>query len=927
MSLRSLVDSIFARLRSWLRAVTRRDSVEEEMAAELACHLECLTADLVHAGMTPQEAERQARLQLGTALTHKEGMRASLGLRWWDELRADVRFGMRMLRKNPGFTVVAVSSLALAIGANTTIFSAAKQVLYDRLGVSHPEQLRILGWMGDDKVAVHHYEGIYTDGYAGMKSIGFSYPAYLHLKQHNSTLDDLFAFENIPFKAVVRGKEEVVDTELVTGNFYSVLGVKPQLGRGIQPSDDQAPGASPVVVISDELWDRDFGRSPAVLGQTIKLGVGQGNVMMTIVGVNPPGFTGATNTLHSPELFAPMSETSLLRAVAKETVAPDRYKAPGGWFYSVMGRMKPGVTEDQVRAQLDVELAAAVRETMPVKANETMPRLAMVDGSRGYWGMANQLKDPIHVLLVLVILVLLLACATIANLLLARGAERRREMSVRLALGAGRGRVLRQMLTESLLLASMGGAGGLLLGYLGRNLIPILFLPHQQSVLKIHFDWGIFAFVAVVTLMTGLLFGLAPAWSAAQAEVGGNLKDSEQTTTRRRKGLGGKALVSVQIALSTLLVIGAGMFLRTLLGLSSTDPGFRVDHLLVVSIGVPQDHYLPAGDVPAYQRLEQVIAAVPGVESASAARVTYISGATNTTQNMVIDEESGDPSKGQGEHWNLVGNDFFKTMGIPLIAGRAFGPQDTVDSTPVAIVNQSLARSRFPGTNPIGRLFTTEDPSKNKWVRIVGICADTRYENLREAPTPQVIFDYAQATFTGGMTYAIRTHLQPVSLLPVLRKMAKTVDSEAAVSDIQTQQEVINETMHSEIAFASLTSGFGVLALGLACVGIYGVMAYSVANRRNEIGIRLALGAQPEQVRGMILRESGRLALVGIVAGVLAALFLMRMVAWMLYGIHSYDPVTLAAAVLLLLLVALGASWIPARRASSVQPMEALRHE
>lgn len=912
--MRSLVDGIFARLRSWLRAVTRRDSVEEEMAAELACHLECLTADLVHAGMTPQEAARQARLQLGTALTHKEGMRASLGLRWWDELRADVRFGMRMLRKSPGFTVVAVSSLALAIGANTTIFSAAKQVLYDRLGVSHPEQLRILGWMGDDKVAVHMYESAYSDSYAGMKSTDFSYPAYLHLKQHNRTLDDLFAFERTWFKAVVRGKEENLDSEAVTGNYYSVLGVKPQLGRGIQPSDDQTTGASPVVVISDELWDRDFGRSPAVLGQTIKIRVNQSSVMMMIVGVNPPGFTGAATTLHSPELFIPMSENSLT-------------KRPGAWFYSVMGRMKPGVTEDQVRAQFDVELAAAVRETMPVKANETMPRLAMVDGSRGYWGLANQLKDPIHVLLVLVILVLLLACANIANLLLARGAERRREMSVRLALGAGRGRVLRQMLTESLLLASMGGAGGLLLGYLGRNLIPILFLGHQQSVLKIHFDWGIFAFVAVVTLMTGLLFGLAPAWSAAQAEVGGNLKDSEQTTTRRRKGLGGKALVSVQIALSTLLVIGAGMFLRTLLGLSSTDPGFRVDHLLVVSIGVPQSHYLPAGDVPAYQRLEQVIAAVPGVESASAARVTYISGATNTTQNMVIDEESGDPSKGQGEHWNLVGNDFFKTMGIPLIAGRAFGPQDTVDSTPVAIVNQSLARSRFPGTNPIGRLFTTEDPSKNKWVRIVGICADTRYENLREAPTPQVIFDYAQATFTGGMTYAIRTHLQPVSLLPVLRKMAKTVDSEAAVSDIQTQQEVINETMHSEIAFASLTSGFGVLALGLACVGIYGVMAYSVANRRNEIGIRLALGAQPEQVRGMILRESGRLALVGIVAGVVAALFLMRMVAWMLYGIHSYDPVTLAAAVLLLLLVALGASWIPARRASSVQPMEALRHE
>jgi predicted permease len=422
--------------------------------------------------------------------------------------------------------------------------------------------------------------------------------------------------------------------------------------------------------------------------------------------------------------------------------------------------------------------------------------------------------------------------------------------------------------------------------------------------------------------------------AAARAEVTHGLKESAQTTTRRRKGMGGKALVGFQIALSTLLVIGAGLFLRTLAVLSKVDVGFRTDHLLLVEINPPVKVYPPGKDVLLHQKLEQAFAAVPGVDSAVASWNAYLSDDRDSTD-FLPQGVSYDRSKNLAEYYNSVGTRFFETLRIPIIAGRAFREQDTATSQKVAVINQSLARLRFPGQNPIGKLFSTSShdadgrasTTGDEWIQIVGVCADTRYANLRDEPPAQFILPYVQQTQVGGMTYEIRTRINPDAILPALRRVVQQADPDLPLVNVRTEDEQIEADLQQERVFVTLTSGFGVLALALACVGIYGIMAYSVANRRNEIGIRMALGAQPGQVRGMILRESGLLAIAGIVAGVGAALTLTRMVKSMLYGIQPYDPLTLAGGVSILLVVALAASWIPARRAAGVQPMEALRHE
>jgi predicted permease len=537
------------------------------------------------------------------------------------------------------------------------------------------------------------------------------------------------------------------------------------------------------------------------------------------------------------------------------------------------------------------------------------------------------------VLMALTGFVLLLACANIANLMLARGAQRQREMSVRLALGASRGRILRQLLTESLLLAMIGGVGGLVLGYLGRNAIPrLLTNPWEASSFEVHFDWGVFGFSAAVTIVTGILFGMAPAWLAARAEVSSSLKESAQTATRRRKSLGGKSIVAFQIALSTLLVVGAGLFLRTLFALDSIDVGFRTDHLILFEVAPPALRYAKGKDVQLHQRLEQAFAALPGVENVAPSWMPYI--ADSMLNDVFIPE--GLPDKGDhsgAEDMNLTGITFFQAMGIPIVSGRGFGPQDTATSQRVAIINESLAKKRFPNMNAVGMRFRTAvdvrsaDPGTMPLVTVVGVCADTRYATLRDPAPPQFFMPYVQQPQLGGMTYAIRTRLSPGQLAPALRRVVQQEDRDLPIIDVRTQQEQIDATLQMERVFATLTSGFGLLALALACVGIYGIMAYTVAQRTNEIGIRLALGAQPGQVRGMILRESTWLAVAGIVAGTGAALGLTRLVKSMLYGIQPWDPATITGGVLILFSVALAASWIPARRAASVQPMEALRHE
>jgi predicted permease len=561
-----------------------------------------------------------------------------------------------------------------------------------------------------------------------------------------------------------------------------------------------------------------------------------------------------------------------------------------------------------------------------VKSGETLPRLELVDGSRGLHMSASFLSRPFYVLFVLTALLLLLACVNVANLLLARGAQRQREIGVRMAMGAARLRVVRQLFTESLLLAVLGGAGGLILSAAGRNLLPRLLMnPWEHSDVPIPFDWRVFAFTGLVTLSTALLFGLLPAWFGARSEVSSQLKESSRQATRRRKIWSGKGLVALQIALSTILVIGAGIFLRTVMQLSSVDLGFQPDHVLLFDISPPQKRYSGGKDVLLHKQLEQKIAELPGVESVAPAQMPLAAGSMSNSD--FLPEGRPAPSNGHtAEDINVVGRDYFHTMRIPIVAGRAFNAQDTAASLKVALINQALALKDFPNVNPIGKRFRTDSP-KNAWITIVGICADTRYAGLRDAPPPVFYLPYVQQPEVGGMTYQIRTHLTAAALVPRLRHIVQQADPDLPMIDIRTEREQMDANMQTELALAAMTSVFGVLALVLATVGIYGIMAYTVAQRTNEIGIRLALGALPRQVRQMILRESSWVTVGGVAAGLAGALMLTRLVKSMLYGIAPYDPVTLGGAVLLLLGVALAASWIPARRAAGVDPMQALRHE
>ena len=754
IGLRSLIDSMKTRTGSWMRAMTGRERLEAEMTEELANHVESLAADLMREGYSPEEAARRARIALGPAVMHKEGMRASLGLQWADELRADLRYALRMLGKSPGFTAVAALSLALAIGANTTIFSVAKQLLYERLDVPRAADLRLLSWIGTkDHVAVHHIHGDYYQQPGGMvTSSVFSYPGYQQLRSQSNVLGDLFAFKNTYMNVTIRMQAERVQVEMVSGNYYAVLGVRPQLGRLIQASDDAAPGQGAVVVISDELWDRAYNRSPAVLGETIKVN----DAPLTIIGVNPRGFTGAKNVQRSAELFIPIAMQPL---VQPRSGGGSYLNNPEQWWVNVMGRAQPGVSDTAAQAVLDGKLSGIVRATMTVRAGDDLPRVQVKDGSRGLFEQGQFFAKPMAVLMTLVGMVLLLACANVANLMLARGAQRQREMSVRLALGAGRGRILRQMLVESLLLAGMGGAGGLLMAYLGRNVIPAMTATAWDGAnFHVHFDWRVFAFTAMVTMATGLLFGLAPALAATRVEVTHGLKEAAQTTTRQRKGMGSKTLVGFQIALSTLLVIGAGLFLRTLAGLTNVPVGFRTDHLILSEIDSPENRYPAGKDIQLHERLERALAAVPGVDAVSPAANSYLSNDLSATD-FLPEGESYDKSKPQEEDYNVVGDNFFETMGIPIIAGRGLSAQDTQSSLKVAVINQSLARKRFPGQNPIGKRFSINGHDSDghggqlaaDWIEIVGVCGDTRYANLREPPPPQFFLPYVQQTEVGGM--------------------------------------------------------------------------------------------------------------------------------------------------------------------------------
>ena len=666
---------------------------DRRLLEEMEEHLSRQTEDNIRSGMTPAEARCQAILKFGAVEAIREQYHAEKSLPFFESVVNDVRYSSRILRKSWGFTFIAAISLALAIGANTTIFSVIKRLLLDRLDVPHAEQLRLLHWRGDRHTAVTNLWGLSDNLPDGIAAASFSYPVFEHLRRDNHVLEDLFAFKDVGrVNATIDGNAQILQGELVSGNFFDQLHVVPQLGRPILPSDDLM-GAPSVALISAELWGRAFGSSPLVLGRTIKVNM----VPVTIIGVVPPGFTGAKSVQSSPDLFLPLSSQPLIAPRGKNGSLLGA-SSPQVWWLNIMGRTRAGVSDATAQASLDVSLSAAVRSTLHLDANTTIPRLDLVDGSRGLYLSEQIFEKPLEVLMAVVALVLLLACSNIASLLFARSMARQREVGVRLALGAGRARVLRGVLTESVLLSILGGTLGVGLAYVGCRVLPILTAnPWETSQFELPIDWAVLAFTASVTLFSGLLFGIVPAWIATRSEGGACLKGTAQTITRRRKGLGGKMIVSFQIMLSTLLVAAALLFGGTLFNLAHVNPGFRTDHLVVFAIQQPESRYPAPKDLELHHQIEERLRTLPGVKGVTLSEVGYISDSMENS-NFLPEGQLPDPDKDQSAWNNAVGAGFFHTMGIPILAGRDFTENDTARAPKVGILSESLARKAFPGT-------------------------------------------------------------------------------------------------------------------------------------------------------------------------------------------------------------------------------------
>jgi predicted permease len=912
---------------NWLKGAFTRSRRYDELSATIREHLDEKIADLMDRGMMREEAERSARREFGNVTLIEERSREVWQWPTLESMWADVRYALRLLRKSPGFTAVAVGSLAMAIGANTTIFSVMKHVLLDRLEVPHPEQLRLLHWHGDKNAAVNNMWGIPDPGSGGKAAASFSWPAYEQLRRDNRVLEDLFAFKDVGrMNATIEGNAQILQGELVSGNFFDQLRVQPQLGRPIQASDDRV-GAPAVALISAGLWTRAFGSSPAVVGQTIKVNM----VPVTIIGVAPPGFTGAKSVQTSPDLFLPLSTQPLVEPRGKHGSLLGM-ASPEVWWLNIMGRAKPGVSNSAAQAALDASLSALVRASLEPSTNMTIPRLDVEDGSRGLFLSKQMFAKPVGVLMAVVALVLLLACSNIASLLLARSRARQREIGVRLAIGAGRTRVLRGVLTESLLLSALGGVLGAALALAGCRVLPTLLAnPWETAAFAMPLDWIVLLFTAGVTIASGLLFGIVPAWMATRGDVANSLKLTTRSSTRRRSGLGGKAIVGFQVMLSTLLVAGAFLFVGTLFNLAHVNPGFRTDHMVIFAIQQPESRYPSPKDLDLHHRIEERLRALPGVGAVSLSEVAYISDGMENA-NFLPEGERPDPDKEQSAWNNAVGAGFFHTMGIPILAGRDFNTDDTATAPKVGILSESLARKAFPGQNPIGKHFLAHfHPAEGKpgdLIEVVGVCGDTLYWSLKDDPGGMFYQPYLQTpNLDFGATYEIRTSLSPEAIAPSLRKVVQAIDPDLPLEDIRTQQEQMDASMQQERIIAALTASFGVLSLLLACVGVYGVMAYSVAQRTGEIGIRLALGALPRQVLAMVLREATWISLAGIACGVGVSVFAAGLVKSLLYGLQPNDPLVFAGSALLLGLVGLAASWIPARRAAAVEPMQALRNE
>jgi putative ABC transport system permease protein len=883
---------LWQEIRFIVRRIIHRRRAERELDEEIRAHLEMEIERNIADGMSPEDARLAARRSFGSVALSKEDSRAMWGLGSLEILWQDLRYGVRMLLKNPGFTTIAVLTLALGIGANTAIFTLLDKVLIRPLPVDQPQQLVT-----------------FVEDAGGAPGI-FSYPLYTELRDRNDVLSGVVAYEQGPFSLSDGNATERVIGQIVSGNYFGALGVRPALGRFFLPEEDRSPGTHPVIVISHGLWRRRFGADPAVLGKTVSVN----GYPFTVVGVAPPEFTGTTlgavNDLYVPIMMQAQT------GPGRNGVLNNRN---WGWL-SLIGRLKPNVSREQAQAALATPVEDA-NKTFPGNPDKDADRMGdptkvfLMDGSRGHTDRVKDLSLPLKLLMGVVGFILLIACANVANLLLARASARRKEIAVRLAVGASRFRILRQLLTESTILAALGGGAGLLVAYWFTGLL----LGFQQQSNKVprsldgSLDGRALGFTLGLSLLTGIVFGLAPALQASKPDHVAALKEDTPGLNGRARWLSLRNLLVVtQVALSLVVLIGAGLCLKSLRALQAINPGFEPARVVTASFDLGQNRYSEERGRQFISLLSERVVALPGVESVSFARIVAFSDVP------WIGPANIEGAKQQRANLNFISPNYFQTLGIPLVRGREFTSQDAASAPLVFIVNEAAARRYWPGQEAIGKRLNGGE--------VVGVVRNSKERGLTADASPTIYKPLLQ-NYQSPLTLHVRTAMEGQPLLDALRREVRSLDGTLPVYDIGTLAQQKDGSLYTERLAAALLTLFGLLALSLAAVGIYGVLSYAVTERTREMGVRLALGARPRDLLKLVVGQGLTLTLIGLVIGVGASFALTRLIAKLLFGVSPTDPLTFIVIPLLLAGVALLACWIPARRATRVDPLAALRYE
>ena len=903
------------RLRYWTESASRSEALREEMELHLAEEAAELEAD----GMTAERARAEARRRFGNVGLKHEESREIWMTRFLSELGQDIRYGCRTMTANKAFSALAVLSLALGIGANTAIFSLMEAILLRSLPVANPESLVVLNWHsrppleGSKEWVIHGLQGLFWPGDTGDLVSGiFPYPAFETLREENPVFSTLFGYFNGRNRSLaVRGQAATASAEYVTGEYFRGLAVSPAAGRLIDSEDDR-PGAAPVAVISFVTSQNRFGGAPNAIGQPVLVD----NIHFTVIGVAPPEFFGV-DPAAAPDLYLPL-HTNLLVDGAR---AARMYSDGNFYWIEMMGRLRPGVSMAQAQAALAPRFHQWVAATASTDGERAkLPALILNPGAAGLGSLRRQYSKPLYVLQAMVGLILAITCANIANLLLARAAARRREMALRLSLGAGRFRVVRQLLTESVMLASLGGALGVLFAIWGvRSLTLLLSNGRENFTLHAELNWNVLGVTAALSVVCGLLFGLAPAIQSTRPDVMTALKEGRASGPRRRAQ---DLLVVAQIAMSFGILVAAGLFVRTLDNLHSIPLGYAREHILLFSLNARQAGHRDPEITTFYENLRKRFESIPGVSGAT------LSGSSIISAGMAGGAYRGTMKIGavtiQGAGVMAAGPRFLTTMQIPILAGREIDDRDQPGSTPVAVISEQLARTYFGNENPVGRRITFVDDKRD--LEIAGVSGNVRYGSLKEG-SPMTVFVAASQFSPFQVTYALRTAGDALTYVRSVHEIMREADSRIPVTNVVTQAAEIDRTISREVMFAKLCTGFAVLALLMACVGLYGTMSYTVARQVGEIGIRMALGAQRGAVVWMVLRRVLLLAAVGLAISVPAALSASQLVKSFLFETQPNDPGTLALAGVVLLSSAILAGYAPARRASRIDPLAALRQD